>query len=839
MRSGSDTGPRVGWIILAVLLSVLAVVAELTMHLCAAVFFDPLPNLASLIAYLALPVAILWNRHTLAAAERGPISDRKLRWKLGAAIAGSAAGLMIAATYTLLFLPVMPVGAIAVILYGLGLCAYSPAINFAVLAFQLSPLLRRWRESAGPAWRLIPACVLAATVPFFVLVGQPMAVGYLYERALAVKPREPSLRWLRWLRGEDTVLDLCYRRKTPIWVSLGRGLLGQRESSGWGLRGTFAEPQNDLSDARRIYFLLTGRPYESANARPPSFRGAAWDDWEPVTNEQGGELVGHAVRGLRLESSRIDGVLDPATETGYCEWTMVFENDTAEPAEARAELLLPEGGVVDKVSLWINGVERQAAFGARDVVRAAYQEVAVAQRRDPLLVTARRPDRVMAQCFPVPAHGTMQIRIGMSAPLVWEYHSGPVLCFGTPGFQQVNFRMPDELRHEVWLEGKWTGAGGKLAGEGWSLSTSGASEKRVHTARRQLKPQEILRPPVLHLVGGRSPQVGDRPAQELRRAGSPFAPVGGPVDLALVLDTSRGMEGAMTAEAWREVERAAKELPSGSQLRLVDGRQLAGDRVPASTAWTAAGDLSSIEGWWKGRQFAGGTEPAPALKWAVEDALTARNPAAVVWLHGAVPADLVDSTALAQVYDRRPHGPALVGVQLRPGPDALVDDLASNRRVFSVADRAGEETITEAIRLAAAAAPIGSATDARPLGGREPAINGTHVVDAGERNHAASRLATQSTVLSGWYGGLSSNKAAAPLQKLAIRRRLVTPLTGAVVLETKEQYARYELSDAAEDGSIPSVPEPGTLALLAVAGAMGAAHRLRRSRIRRQDAATG
>ena len=43
--------------------------------------------------------------------------------------------------------------------------------------------------------------------------------------------------------------------------------------------------------------------------------------------------------------------------------------------EARAELALPPGGVVSRVTLWIDGVEREAAFAGRDATRRAYERV--------------------------------------------------------------------------------------------------------------------------------------------------------------------------------------------------------------------------------------------------------------------------------------------------------------------------------------------------------------------------------------------------------------------------------------------------------------------------------
>jgi hypothetical protein len=50
---------------------------------------------------------------------------------------------------------------------------------------------------------------------------------------------------------------------------------------------------------------------------------------------------------------------------------------------------------------------------------------------------------------------------------------------------------------------------------------------------------------------------------------------------------------------------------------------------------------------------------------------------------------------------------------------------------------------------------------------------------------------------------------------LAAQYQLVTPVSGAVVLESREQFARAGLTPV-DPTSVPSVPEPETIALLAL-----------------------
>jgi hypothetical protein len=55
-----------------------------------------------------------------------------------------------------------------------------------------------------------------------------------------------------------------------------------------------------------------------------------------------------------------------------------------------------------------------------------------------------------------------------------------------------------------------------------------------------------------------------------------------------------------------------------------------------------------------------------------------------------------------------------------------------------------------------------------------------------------------------------------PAIALATAYRLVTPVSGAVVLESKQQYEAAGLSPV-EPGTVPTIPEPETIALIIVA----------------------
>ena len=159
-----------------------------------------------------------------------------------------------------------------------------------------------------------------------------------------------------------------------------------------------------------------------------------------------------ALRGLSLAGSRIDGSVDARAALGYVEWTFELANAAPMQREARAELVLPPGGVVSRVTLWIDGVEREATFAGRDATRRAYERV-VRRQRDPILVTTTAPDRVLVQCFPVqPNGGVMKARIGITAPLQLTTRAAGTL--GLPYFAQRNFAVPASVKHAVSIASK-------------------------------------------------------------------------------------------------------------------------------------------------------------------------------------------------------------------------------------------------------------------------------------------------------------------------------------------------------------------------------------------------
>jgi hypothetical protein len=138
--------------------------------------------------------------------------------------------------------------------------------------------------------------------------------------------------------------------------------------------------------------------------------------------------------------------VDPMVGVEDVDWEMEFANEARWQQEARMKVMLPAGGAVVGASLWVDGEERQARFGATSVVKAAYQKVAVVQRRDPLLVTWAGRDHVFIQAYPVNPKGRMRIRLRIAAPV-----QGKAVL---PQIVERNLALAKDARVEVVGEGE-------------------------------------------------------------------------------------------------------------------------------------------------------------------------------------------------------------------------------------------------------------------------------------------------------------------------------------------------------------------------------------------------
>jgi hypothetical protein len=202
-------------------------------------------------------------------------------------------------------------------------------------------------------------------------------------------------------------------------------------------------------------------------------------------------------------------------------------------------------------------------------------------------------------------------------------------------------------------------------------------------------------------------------------------------------------------------------------------------------------------------RFVGGQDNLAALA-AAWDLADAADRGAVLWIHQPQPALLSGESALRQRIERTLKSTRLFDFQVRNGPNRILeklDGLGAVEQVLPLASTSsglrelldqwrGREPEFKLVRERATAPPAG-------VSGRRV---GRHIERLWAREEAMR---------------LASEQKRDEAIRLAAGHQLVTPLTGAVVLETKEQYDTHNLKPA-DPMTVPAIPEPGVLSVVAV-----------------------
>lgn len=682
-------------------------------HICAEVFFDPLPGPLYSLLWLTIPASNAWILFAKPEHRRG----------LGV-LCGMAQ--VVALVYTLWFLPLTLISVLAIVFWGLGLCSLAPLL---ALPFCLTGL-RSVSEHSRPAgrWFGVLLALLLMTLSFL-----PVVVTYAgLQLARNPATRSRGLGWLRAWGDQQTLLEACYNQagwsKSPLGMVI--------------CMGSPPPP----SEVRELFFRAQGVPFN--DFPPPRSARRFLDDGDfdgMVTDDldQGQAKVGGRNPGVGLQQSSLAARVDSSGSTARWEWDLTFANHGSSQREARCQVLLPPGAVASGAVLWVKGKPRQALIASRGKAQVAYEAV-VSRKRDPLLVTTSGPQRLLVQCFPVPPGGTLQIRISLTAPLLLD---GDGAWLKAPCILERNFEMETAHKFQVECPLPHTGLPESVPGTGLSSPLLWECVKRP--------PQDSV-------------WCQDRRSKAFTEAtwSLPTPPAG---PLWVVVDGSVGMEPYR-----REIVSALRQFRSPRPVGVL----LAGDEV-VTLQPLAVADAATME------QAAHQMELAP-LQGGQDDvpALLAAKEGQILWLH-AGQSTPVDVGPLA------PRTASIVSLACRTGPNLVLDELGCQEAV-----RTGSIGVDIQRQLAVLS---GQRPDWRRLQLRQT---------AGQPQGFKSNSEDLSLL---WAKALPADL------KLAVSYGLVTPLTGAVVLEDEAQERELGLRPKSD---IPVVPEPATLALLGALGSL-------------------
>ncbi|HET6972632.1 MAG TPA: VIT domain-containing protein [Pyrinomonadaceae bacterium] len=759
-----DPGPNRFTFFAGVIMPTISITVEATTHICAGVFFDPIPTIWHLLFVIFVPLAQLqvW----FAIRRRSPEH---------LALAGflNAVAIGVSIFYAIVYLPLVPLALLA-LLFGLGLLPLAPLLSLIaslIMRHQLKRLAAAAprRSFALKARGLLAGLALtAAVIGMAELPATITTIGLYMATSSSPQTRANGIQFLRKYGNKDALLRSCYDR------------------TGWAtdvISSAFAV-QNPITpvEAQKIYYRVTGETFDASIPLERTGVRVATREIINFDNNQGGEQVGGGqLAGLSLASSKLDGSVDADGGVGYMEWTLTFRNDSNVQREARAEVQLPPGGVVSRLTLWVNGEEREAAFAGRGQVREAYQKVAIQQRRDPVLVTTTGRDRVLVQCFPVPpGQGEMKIRFGITLPLVLEDETHAKLLL--PHFVSKNFNIPEDVKHAVSVQGKtamWPINNAFLSGRredlfSWAgtISDNELADNRSAIALNRYAVREMWTRDPFNPGFAVTQSVTEYTPQYLRR-------------IVVVVDTSAAMRVYVP-----QIYHAIESLPPGFDVKLV-----------WADADDSGGDVT----------FNGGADNAPALLQAWNLAAETAGNNAIVWIHNPQRVLLSPVDELRKRWER-PYGPTLYSVQIANGSDEVEKQLDGIDEVRTVARVGFLQKDLENLfsQLTGRVKTLQLVRSSKKLDKRRQTFGGVETSDHLARlwaNDEVTRiLAPRDETLT------------AKARSLAIQYQLVTPVTGAVVLENAAQYRASGLQPV-DAGTVPTIPEPEMVALLIVAGA--------------------
>lgn len=147
--------------------------------------------------------------------------------------------------------------------------------------------------------------------------------------------------------------------------------------------------------------------------------------------------------GRNLLTDQVDTQVDlwPQFSLSYTELMITVTNKKAfeewrnNTEEAIYTFDLSEGAVVSSLSLWVNGKEEKGILTSKQKADSAYKEIVGVQRRDPSVVHWREGNRVSVRVFPVIAGESRMFKVGITSPLN--------RVNGKMEYRSISFKGPD------------------------------------------------------------------------------------------------------------------------------------------------------------------------------------------------------------------------------------------------------------------------------------------------------------------------------------------------------------------------------------------------------------
>ncbi|MBX7173195.1 MAG: hypothetical protein K1X72_19655 [Pyrinomonadaceae bacterium] len=735
-----------------VLLPIIALVIELSNGMCAEFFFNPIPTLWHVLLVASVPFA---NAYIIWALFQDRIERPTLLvWT-------SLVSMAVCLFYGLVFLPLSPLGVIGIPFAGIGFLPLSPLFAWSVIWLMRREIFRRIGGSFAMSWKglIIALIVVIGTISLSEIRIKRTREAIIKAGSADFQQQKEGLNFLRNY-GDDFFLNTMNRFPYSRNLSITEAV----ES----FFNTNEEYQRE--NYEQVYYQIKGETYSEKEAR----------EYYYVPSQD---------QNLQIVASQIDGSIDNDASLGYLEWTFIFKNTDNWQREAEGEIQLPKDGVVSRLTLWINGEEREAAFAENGRVTRAYNSV-TAKRRDPVLVTKSGKDLIRMRCFPVePNGGEMKIRIGITFPLALENEKSGLIQL--PFFKSNYFSIPDATKHIVWIESK-----NRLESANQNLKFE--RENKVTAIRGNLSNSEIKEiNATIRAAKSENKLVWTKDETNLITQKIEVQNSIKPTRLVFMIDTSKRF-----ASEKENVISLVKNLSSETEVGLVlsGGSGLNEGLVyPNSFIGTPLEIAEKINQ----ANFDGGTDNMPALSGAQQLALE-KEGSAIIALYAPQPFEFETTFENKQFFTRRFNHQKIFRF-VNSNKYDFVENSLKNYEIFQTPPRYSDlKTDVESLL--------------KQL--KEQKISFRYVRQNVEKADVTGAKQTSKHLIRLWANDevsriLDQENDEKKAIELAQKYQLVTPVTGAVVLETQAQYDQFGLKPV-EKNSVPTIPEPETYLLIAV-----------------------
>jgi len=653
------------WVLMffGVLLPLAAVGFETTTHYCAQHFFDPFPSPAHIALFCLIP---LTNYLAWLSTRR----DLSPYFGVITLLSGMAMG--IGVLYSLMFLPITPQACFATVFLGFGLLGLAPLLS----------LPCSWLSGQT-------VCGLATRHKTYFNPHQVEHIGHLIVLVMVVAVELPStltrihlaeaadpnpfvaqsaVEWLRQFGRQEVMLRACYERS-------GRAtdILGSLYES--------AHPLN-IDAARSIFYQVTGKPFNSvplpASARAtiqhaglindPAGLNAGVEDEFDLDADIAGEAVSGVARGLSVTNAKVLGSVDANPAVADLTWQFGFTNSSKYDREARAKVLLPQNAVIKKATLIVDNVERDATIMVRSAAREYYRS-AVAERKNPLLVSTCGPDQILVQCFPVKPNSTAQIKLAIAAPL--EIAEDESAFLNMPTFMERNFQIDGKTSIDITSTRPMT-----APDSGFEITTD--AENQHLTGAMALTDLarfngiiHFSRDTDQHMVWTPSTDAGWALERQLTPRKYPK-----PNTVFIVIDGSQAMQQYMPdlLDGLNRVSELA-EFPNARVTFVSDS--------PQQYAALKTSTFASVLDLLKQQTCAGGQNNMPAVQEALKRAQQQPG-SAVLWIHAAQPIAYDDPTFTCKDFLKSFHQPLLYDMQVVSGPNEILNGVDATQALVRV-----------------------------------------------------------------------------------------------------------------------------------------------------------